>query len=138
MDFRRMGKEPFFGGIREGRRMNTITEEQKARCAKVMEVFSEMHGEGTGIMILDAGERGYVFLGEDPYGKGIEEIEAIRDGRVMFERLWGAWWDREVLQLSERKGIGRTDWRRMASALSAEEREMIADKREMFLSACGL
>ena len=67
-----------------------ITEEERAKCKKVAEAFSELY-EMADIVVVDVGRYGFVMLKYYMPPHGFEEDETFTDSRTLFDALWQEW-----------------------------------------------
>ena len=65
-----------------------ITEEERAKCKKVAEAFTELY-EMADIVVVDVGRYGFVMLKYYKPPHGFEDTITFTDSVALFEDLWG-------------------------------------------------
>ena len=78
-----------------------ITEEEREKCRKVIDVFAELYEmEDEDILLVDVGRYGFVKLQcyTPPYG--FEELDTYTDNHSLFEGLWEEWLSLNVFMLA--------------------------------------
>lgn len=77
-----------------------ITEEERAKCKKVAEAFTELY-EMADIVVVDVGRYGFVMLKYYMPTHGFEEDETYTDSRALFEGLWQEWLDMKLYLMAK-------------------------------------
>ena len=114
-----------------------ITEEQRAKCRKVADVFAELY-ELTDVMVADAGRFGFVRLQWFSEGEGFDSAMAFSDSEELFEELWRIWYEYEVLTPVLGTPLAELDYDEIFQTLSKDRQEEISKKRDYFLSLSGI
>jgi hypothetical protein len=112
-----------------------ITEEERIKCRKVMEAFSEMYEEQD-IIVVEAGNYGFVRLQWLQAGD-FETAKVYTDSKKLFEALWEVWFDYHVFMPVIGTPAMELDYEDIFRLLPEEEQEKFVKKREYFRSLCG-
>ena len=113
-----------------------ITEEQKIKCRKVAEAFTELY-ELIDVMVADAGRFGFVRLQWFNEGEGFDSAEVFSDSLELFEELWRIWYEHEILTPVLGTPLAELDYEEIFQALSKDRQEEILEKKRYFLALCG-
>ena len=113
-----------------------ITEEQKIKCRKVADAFTELY-ELTDVMVADAGRFGFVRLQWFSEGEGFDSAMAFSDSTELFEELWRIWYEYEVLTPVLGTPLAELDYEEIFQTLSKDRQEEILEKKRYFLALCG-
>lgn len=109
-----------------------ITDEEREKCRKVAEVFTELY-EMENILVMDAGRYGYVKLQYYRPPEGFEDVITFTDSRSMFEDLWEEWLNTKLFLLAKgtpMDGMGYSD---IFNCLSVEQQKELMDRKNDFL-----
>ena len=78
-----------------------ITEEEREKCRKVIDVFEELYEiEDEDILLVDVGRYGFVKLQCYTASHGFEELDTYTDSNSLFEGLWEEWLSLNVFLLA--------------------------------------
>ena len=78
-----------------------ITEEEREKCRKVIDVFAELYEmEDEDILLVDVGRCGFVKLQCYTPSYGFEELDTYTDNHSLFEGLWEEWLSLNVFMLA--------------------------------------
>lgn len=113
-----------------------ITEEQREKCRKVADAFTELY-ELADVMVADAGRFGFVRLQWFNEGEGFDSAVAYSDSSELFEELWRIWYEHEVLTPVLGTPLAELDYDEIFKTLSKDRQEEISKKKEYFLALCG-
>ena len=113
-----------------------ITEEQREKCRKVADAFTELY-ELADVMVADAGRFGYVRLQWFNEGGGFDSAVAYSDSSELFEELWRIWYEHEVLTPVLGTPLAELDYDEIFQTFSKDRQEEISKKKEYFLALCG-
>lgn len=113
-----------------------ITEEERAVCRRVADAFAEMYS--LDLMVLDAGQYGFVKLQDYKHPFGFEDTGIFTSGRDLFDDLWGEWYSLRLLALTKNTPLAELDYQDMFRCLPEEQQEEILGKREYFLGRAGI
>ena len=113
-----------------------ITEEQRERCRKVADAFTELY-ELADVMVADAGRFGFVRLQWFNEGEGFDSVVAYSDSSELFEELWRIWYEHEVLTPVLGTPLAELDYDEIFQTLSKDRQEEILKKKDYFLTLCG-
>ena len=89
-----------------------ITEEERVKCRKVMEAFSEMYEEQDAAI---------------PYS----------DSKKLFDSLWETWFDYHVFVPVLGTPIAELDYEDIFQTFPKEKQEELMKKKDYFLALCG-
>lgn len=112
-----------------------ITEEQRKRCRKVADAFTELY-ELTDVMVADAGRFGFVRL-QWFQEEGFESAVAYADSRELFEELWQIWYEYQILTPVLGTMLAELNYEEIFQTLPKERQEEILKKKEYFLALCA-
>ena len=113
-----------------------ITDEQRAKCRKVAEAFTELY-ELTDVMVADAGRFGFVRLQWFSEEEGFDSAEVFSDSLELFEELWRIWYEHEVLTPVLGTPLAELDYEEIFQTLSKDRQEEILEKKRYFLALYG-
>lgn len=113
-----------------------ITEEERAVCRRVADAFAEMYS--LDLMVLDAGQYGFVKLQYYKHPFGFDETGIFTSGRDLFDDLWGEWYSLRLLEFTKNTPLADLDYQNMFRYLPEEQQKEILGKREYFLDRAGI
>ena len=113
-----------------------ITEEERAVCRRVADAFAEMYS--LDLMVLDAGQYGFVKLQYYKHPFGFDETGIFTSGRDLFDDLWGEWYSFQLLALTKGTPLADLDYQEMFRCLPEDQQKEILGKREYFLGLAGI
>lgn len=112
-----------------------ITEEQREKCRKVADAFTELYGL-TDVMVVDAGRFGFIRLQWFNKDEGFDYAVAFSDSSKLFEELWQIWYEYQVLTPVLGTPLAELDYDEIFRTLTKDRQEEILQKKEYFLSLC--
>lgn len=112
-----------------------ITEEQRKRCQKVADAFTELY-ELTDVMVADAGRFGFVRLQWFQEGQGFDSAAVYSDSSELFEELWRIWYEYQVLTPVLGTSLAELDYEEIFQTLSKDRQEEILKKKDYFFALC--
>ena len=113
-----------------------ITEEQRDKCRKVADAFTELY-ELADVMVADAGRFGFVRLQWFNEGEGFDSAVVYSDSSELFEELWRIWYEHEVLTPVLGTPLAELDYDEIFQTLSKDRQEEIQKKKDYFLTLCS-
>lgn len=113
-----------------------ITREERAGCQKVMAAFKEFYN--IDLMVLDAGEYGFVKVQDYHYPFGFDEADLYTTARNLFNALWDEWLTSRLLALSKGTPLEDLDYQDIYKSLPAETQRELTEKRNYFLACSGI
>ncbi len=113
-----------------------ITDEERIVCRRVADAFAEMYS--LDLMVLDAGQYGFVKLQYYKHPFGFDETNIFTSGRDLFDDLWNEWYSLRLLELTKGTPLAELDYQDMFRCLSEKQQEEILGKREYFLGLSGI
>ncbi len=108
-----------------------ITEEEKVKCRKIMEVYKELYEESD-LLVLDAGRYGFVKLQYYRESDGFENVKTYTESRKLFEDLWDEWLFIYVLKSVEGTPMQEREYEEIIASLPAERQKVIMEMRSYF------
>ncbi len=113
-----------------------ITEEERVKCRKVMEAFSEMYEEQD-VLVVDAGNYGFIKLQWFDERRGFEAAIPYSDSKKLFDSLWETWFDYHVFVPVLGTPIAELDYEDIFQTFPKEKQEELMKKKDYFLALCG-
>ena len=114
-----------------------ITEEERKRCQRVAEAFSELY-EMENIVVLDVGRYGFVKLQYYKPPHGFEDVITFTDSRSMFEDLWQEWLDTKLYLLAKGTSLIEKGYDNVFMSLSKEKQKELIERKADFAKAAGI
>ena len=108
-----------------------ITEEERAKCKKVAEAFSELY-EMADIVVVDVGRYGFVMLKYYMPPHGFEEDATFTDSKVLFEGLWQEWLDMKLYFMAKGTSLMETGYKGIFESLSKEKQSELIGRKTYF------
>ena len=107
-----------------------ITEEERAKCQKVVDAFAELY-EMTDVIVADVGRYGFVMLKYYTPPHGFEEDATFTDSRALFEGLWQEWLDMKLYLIAKGTPLLEKGYKGVFESLSKEKQsEFIGQKTD--------
>lgn len=114
-----------------------ISEEEREKCRRVAEVFSEFDEEK--VMVLDMGRFGFLRLLFYQYPCGFDDAITYCEGRELFEDLWYDWLYEHLQKIAdENPALLELDYEDMLTELPEEKQREFEDKRKEFAKKAGI
>ena len=114
-----------------------ITEEERAKCKKVAEAFSELY-EMADIVVVDVGRYGFVMLKYYMPPHGFEEDETFTDSRTLFDALWQEWLHTMLYLAAKEMQLNDILYKDVFSYLSKEKQSAIIGRKDDFAQKAGI
>ena len=114
-----------------------ITEEEQAKCQKVVDVFTELY-EMTDVVVVDVGRYGFVMLKYYTPPHGFEEDETFTDSRALFEGLWQEWLDMKLYFMAKGTPLMEKGYKGVFESLSEEKQSEIIGRKADFAKKAGI
>ena len=108
-----------------------ITEEERAKCKKVAEAFTELY-EMADIVVVDVGRYGFVMLKYYMPPHGFEEDATFTDSKVLFEGLWQEWLDMKLYLMAKGTSLMETGYKGIFESLSKEKQSELIGRKTYF------
>ncbi len=108
-----------------------ITEEEKVKCRKIMEVYKELYEESD-LLVLDAGRYGFVKLQYYRESDGFENVKTYTESRILFEDLWDEWFFTCLLKSVEGTPMQEREYGEIYASLPVERQREIMEMRSYF------
>ena len=114
-----------------------ITEEERAKCQKVVDAFAELY-EMENIVVLDVGRYGFVELKYYKPPHGFEEYVTFTDSKALFEELWQEWRNTKLYLLAKGTPLSEKGYKGIFESLTDEEQAAINEKQAVFAEQAGI
>ena len=114
-----------------------ITEEERAKCQKVVDAFAELY-EMENIVVLDVGRYGFVELKYYKPPHGFEEYVTFTDSKALFEELWQEWRNTKLYLLAKGTPLSEKGYKGIFESLTDEEQSAINEKQAVFAEQAGI
>ena len=114
-----------------------ITEEERAKCKKVAEAFTELY-EMADIVVVDVGRYGFVMLKYYMPPHGFEEDATFTDSKVLFEGLWQEWLDMKLYFMAKGTSLMETGYKGIFESLSKEKQSELIGRKIYFARMAGI
>lgn len=112
-----------------------ITEEERVKCRKVMEAFTELYEEQD-VIVVEAGNYGFVKLQWFDEKQGFEAAIAYSDSTELFDSLWETWFDYHVFVPVLGTPLDEMSYEDIFKAFPKDKQEELMKKKEYFRSLC--
>ena len=114
-----------------------ITEEERAKCKKVAEAFTELY-EMADIVVVDVGRYGFVMLKYYMPPHGFEEDATFTDSKALFEGLWQEWLDMKLYLMAKGTSLIETGYKGIFESLSKEKQSELIGRKTYFARMAGI
>ena len=114
-----------------------ITEEERAKCKKVAEAFTELY-EMADIVVVDVGRYGFVMLKYYMPPHGFEEDATFTDSKALFEGLWQEWLDMKLYFMAKGTSLMETGYKGIFESLSKEKQSELIRRKTYFARMAGI
>ena len=114
-----------------------ITEEERAKCKKVAEAFTELY-EMADIVVVDVGRYGFVMLKYYMPPHGFEEDATFTDSKALFEGLWQEWLDIKLYLMAKGTSLMETGYKGVFESLSKEKQSELIGRKIYFARMAGI
>ncbi len=114
-----------------------ITEEERAKCKKVAEAFTELY-EMADIVVVDVGRYGFVMLKYYMPPHGFEEDATFTDSKALFEGLWQEWLDMKLYFMAKGTSLMETGYKGIFESLSKEKQSELIGRKTYFARMVGI
>lgn len=114
-----------------------ISEEEREKCRKVVEVFAELDEEK--VSVVEIGRFGFIRLIYYQYPYGFDDVISYCDSRELFEDLWYDWLYEHLQKITdENPALLELDYEDMLTELPEEKQKEFEDKRKEFAEKAGI
>ena len=114
-----------------------ITDEERAKCQKVAEAFTELY-EMADIVVVDVGRYGFVMLKYYMPPHGFEEDATFTDSKALFEGLWQEWLDMKLYLMAKGTSLMETGYKGVFESLSKEKQSEIIERKADYAKKAGI
>ncbi len=116
---------------------NYITEEERAKCQKVIEAFAELY-EMADIVVVDVGRYGFVMLKYYVPPHGFEEDATFTDSVALFEELWQEWLNMKLYLIAKDTPMLEKGYKGVFESLSEEKQSELIGRKADFALRAGI
>ena len=114
-----------------------ITEEERAKCKKVAEAFTELY-EMADIVVVDVSRYGFVMLEYYKPPHGFEDAITFTDGVALFEGLWEEWLNTKLYLMAKDTPLLEKGYKGVFESLSEEKQPELIVKKAGFAKAAEI
>ena len=114
-----------------------ITEEERAKCKKVAEAFTELY-EMADIVVVDVGRYGFVMLEYYKPPHGFEDAITFTDSVALFEGLWEEWLNTKLYLMAKDTPLLEKGYKGVFESLSEEKQPELIVKKAGFAKAAEI
>ena len=114
-----------------------ITEEERAKCQKVADVFTELY-EMADIVVIDVDRYGFMMLKYYMLPHGFEEDETFTGSRTLFDALWQEWLHTMLYLAAKEMQLNDILYEDVFSYLTKEKRSAIIARKADFARKVGI
>ena len=116
-----------------------ITEEEREKCRKVIDVFEELYEiEDEDILLVDVGRYGFVKLQCYTASHGFEELDTYTDSNSLFEGLWEEWLSLNVFLLAREMQLADVLYDDLFNNLPKEKQSELTGRKDYFAKKAGI
>ena len=116
-----------------------ITEEEREKCRKVIDVFEELYEiEDEDILLVDVGRYGFVKLQCYTASHGFEELDIYTDSNSLFEGLWEEWLSLNVFLLAREMQLADVLYDDLFNNLPKEKQSELTGRKDYFAKKAGI
>lgn len=108
-----------------------ITEEERAKCKKVIDVFAELY-EMENIVVVDVGSYGFVELKYYRPSHGFENAITFTDSVALFEELCEEWLNTKLYLMAKGTSLLENGYKGMFESLPEEKQSELIVKKADF------
>ncbi len=114
-----------------------ITEEERAKCQKVVDAFAELY-EMENIVVIDVGRYGFVELKYYKPPHDFEEDATFTDSRALFDALWQEWFNTTLYLTAKEMELDDILYEEVFNRLSQEKQSAIIGRKIDFANKVGI
>ena len=114
-----------------------ITEEERAKCKKVAEAFTELY-EMADIVVVDVSRYGFVMLEYYKPPHGFEDAITFTDSVALFEGLWEEWLNTKLYLMAKDTSLLEKGYKGVFESLSEEKQPELIVKKAGFAKAAEI
>ena len=114
-----------------------ITEEERAKCKKVAEAFTELY-EMADIVVVDVSRYGFVMLEYYKPPHGFEDAITFTDSVALFEGLWEEWLNTKLYLMAKDTQLVEKGYKGVFESLSEEKQPELIVKKAGFAKAAEI
>lgn len=114
-----------------------ITEEERVKCQKVVDVFAELYNMED-IVVVDVGRYGFVMLKYYVPPHGFEEDATFTDSRELFEALWQEWLNTILYLIAKEMQLDDILYGEVFNRLTKEKQSALIGRKANFAKKAGV
>ena len=114
-----------------------ITGEERAKCQRVADAFSELY-EMENIVVIDVDGYGFVELKYYKPPHGFEDAVTFTDSVALFEALWQEWLDTKLYLLAKGTPLLEKGYQGVFESLPEEKRSELIMRKADFAKAAEI
>ncbi len=114
-----------------------ITEEERAKCQKVIDAFAELY-EMADIVVVGVGRYGFVMLKYYVPPHGFEEDATFTDSIALFEELWQEWLNMKMYLLAKDTPLLEKGYKGVFESLPEEKQSELIGRKAAFVKAAEI
>ena len=114
-----------------------ITEEERAKCQKVVDAFAELY-EMADIVVVDVGRYGFVELKYYMLPHGFEEDATFTDSVALFEELWQEWLNMKLYLFAKDTPMLEKGYQGVFESLPEEKQSELIRRKAAFAKAAEI
>ena len=114
-----------------------ITEEERAKCQKVIDAFAELY-EMADIVVVDVGRYGFVMLKYYELSSGFAEDETYTDSEELFDALWEEWLNTKLYLIAKEMKLEEIHYEEVFDSLPEEKQSELIGRKADFAKAAGI
>ena len=114
-----------------------ITEEEREKCKKVVDAFTELY-EMADIVVADVGRYGFVMLKYYMPPHGFEEDATFTDSVALFEELWQEWLNMKLYLLAKDTLLLEKGYKGVFESLPEEKQSELIVRKADFAKAAEI
>lgn len=108
-----------------------ITDGEREKCRRVVGAFAELY-EMTDVVVVDAGQYGFVKLQYYREPQGFEVVTTFRDSRKLFESLWQDWFEEQILMTVLGTPMEELEYEEIFALLPKEKQDELINQKGCF------
>ncbi|EOS20668.1 hypothetical protein C806_04897 [Lachnospiraceae bacterium 3-1] len=116
-----------------------ITEEEREKCRKVIDAFTELYEiEDEDILVVDVGRYGFIKLQCYTPSYGFEVLDTYTDSNSLFEGLWNEWLSLNVFLLAKEMQLDDILYEDVFNILPKEKQSELIGRKDDFAKKAGI
>lgn len=113
----------------------SMTENERVRCRKVVEVFTEFFEDTGDSIVVEAGKFGFIYL-KWFEGDGFADDALYTDSEELFHDLWDEWVEHRLLKPTIGTAASELDYETLYKILPVEQKEYYKKQKQEYWEKC--